>query len=336
MERRNDGEGGGYPDELGLGAEPYNASAFANAETLVRWSTHACSHYYNAAEVEARAGFLPRGKLSVVVGAVNRPITLTLLVAALRRQKLVEAVEVLVMDGGSDPPLQSLLPDLPVDVWRAWPLDGLYHRVRSFNEGVRLASHDVVAFLDDDVVPTSDYWAHAILREMALRYGDPRATNFSLQKLEILEFLEDFSDVPSRFRQIDTLHWIGPMNPDGEHKTRIGEGFFEKSTVNIAFTKSAWNKSGGFDVSLDGVYGEEDVELYRHVEGHPFHTLHNRAFEACAIHIGRFFGNQKRCSPVRDAHGRIKMRGAHCKGVPLPEHLRKKNDDSGLGNIVDW
>jgi hypothetical protein len=289
---------------------PFSAAALENGRLLVEWAAASCARYYSAKDIERRAGFAKRGKLSVVVGAYGRPLTLRLIVDSLRRQRLVEAVEVLVMDGGASPPLQAQLPDLAVDVWRAWPIDGGYHRVRSFNEGVRLASNDVIAFLDDDVVPLSPYWAHSILRALEDNISNPRANNVTLNKLEILEFEEDLSDVRARFRDLDQLHF---------------DGFFEKSTVNIAFQRSAWDIAGGFSTSLDGVYGEEDVTFFEAVPNHPWHTIKNGDASACAIHVGKFYGNQKRCSPVRDAAGRYKMRGGNCSGVPLPEEFQKIN-----------
>ena len=306
---------------------PFSEAALENGRLLVKWAAAACARYYSGEDLERRAGGARRGKLSVVVGAYGRPLTLALIVESLRRQRLVEEVEVLVMDGGSNPPLQALLPGLPVDVWRAWPLDGGYHRVRSYNEGVRLSRHPVVALLDDDVVPLSEYWAHSILRTLEEHQrGEKRdrQNNLTLGKMEILEFEGDLSDVPSRFRDLDTLHWLGKFNEE-TGRFGIGDGFYEKSTVNIAFMRHVWDAAGGFNPSLDGVYGEEDVEFFKQVFNHPWYTIKNPDFSACAIHVGKFYGNQERCSPVRDSAGRYKMRGKNCSGVPLPEHLRKIN-----------
>jgi glycosyltransferase involved in cell wall biosynthesis len=316
---------------------PFTAAALENGRLLVNWAATSCARYYDGGGIARRAGGAVRGALSVVVGAYSRPLTLTLIVESLRRQRLVEDLEVLVMDGGSDPPLQALLPDLPVDVWRAWPLDGGYHRVRSYNEGVRLARHPIIALLDDDVVPLSEYWAHSILRTLETHQQrvPPRHNNVTLGKLEIMEFEEDLSDVPRRFRDVDTLHWMGKQ----DKKTggfAIGDGFYEKSTVNIAFTRHAWETAGGFSPTLDGVYGEEDVEFFKRVFNHPWYTIKNGDFSACALHVGKFYGNQQRCSPVRDSRGRYKMRGNNCSGVPLPEHLQKANLANGLQPDESW
>jgi hypothetical protein len=222
-----------------------------------------------------------------------------------------------------------------VDVWRAWPIDGGYHRVRSFNEGVRLASNDVIALLDDDVVPLSPYWAHSILRALEENISNPRANNVTLNKLEVLEFEEDLSDVRARFREVDQLHFNGVFNKDkGRHET--GNGFFEKSTVNIAFQRSAWEGAGGFPAALDGVYGEEDVTFFKGVFNHPWYTIKNGDLSACAIHVGKFYGNQRRCNPVRDAKGRYKMRGSNCSGVPLPEEFQKTNLANGFAADESW
>ena len=244
--------------------------AIANGASLMEPVRAACARTFDAAVLDA--GGARNTSLSVVIGAFQRPLTLKLIVDALRAQRLVANIEIIVLDAGTDPPLSEQLPGLAVDQMHFWAEDGLYHRVRSFNKGVAAASHAIVVLLDDDVVPASDYWAHAVLSGFALS----PLTSFLRLPLEILEFMDELRDAPSRYRELDQLRW---------GKT------IDFTTTNFAVRKEAWDSLGGFDWRLDGVYGEEDKDF--HARAAQAGAVYGVASEAgCALHVGWFFGNR--------------------------------------------
>ena len=244
--------------------------AIANGASLMEPVRAACGRTFNASLLDASGA--TDASLSVVIGAFQRPLTLKLIVDALRAQRLVQQVEIIVLDAGTSPPLSEQLPGLAVDQMHYWAEDGLYHRVRSFNKGVAAASHAFVVLLDDDVVPASDYWAHAVLSGFA----ESPQTSFLRLPLEILEFMDELRDAPSRYHELDQLRW---------GKT------IDFTTTNFAVRKEAWDALGGFDWRLDGVYGEEDKDF--HARAAQAGAVYGVSSEAgCALHVGWFFGNR--------------------------------------------
>jgi GT2 family glycosyltransferase len=226
------------------------------------------------------------GGVSVVVGAFNRVATLDLLVRALRRQRLVGRLDVVIADGGSSPPVSVALPGLDADTVLYWREDGLYHRVRSFNAGVAAAVHELVILLDDDVVPASDYWAAAALDAFA---ADPGLDIVRLP-VEILDMAPELSDARRRRRELAALQWAR------EHAF---------PTWNLAVRRSAWRALGGFNATYDGAYGHEDRDF--HARARALGLRYGVAGKGgCAVHIGTFFKKRKLGKPV---HGAAMRRG---------------------------
>ena len=100
---------------------------------------------------------------SVIIGAYNRYLSLDAIVKVLKKQKYVNHLEIIVSDAGSWPPSFTVVPDKSVDIVIYRRYDGKYHRVRSFNEGARAAKHDILIFLDDDVIPARSVPSHPTL-----------------------------------------------------------------------------------------------------------------------------------------------------------------------------
>jgi hypothetical protein len=252
------------------GAANAPSLSFANMEVLVNATRTACANHYAASELEAR-GIL-NVSVGVVIGAFQRPALLQTILKALRRQRLVPSLEVVVADSGSWPPLAQQIPFMDADQVRWWKEDGRYHRVRNFNEGVEMTRAEVIILLDDDVIPASDYWAASAAAALL----DSPGLAMVRMPLEIREFREDFSDAPARQAELEALQW------DEQHNF---------ATYNLAVRRSAWDLLGGFSWAFDGVYGGEDIDF------------HERAIEAgmaveradkgaCALHVGVFFGNR--------------------------------------------
>ena len=270
------GDAGASPPSPGSDPRLPNATR-ANARAMWHAIRGGCSRHFNATELSLRPAL--NASISVVIGAFQRAATLDVVVAALRRQRHVAAVEVLVADAGSSPPLHAQLPELAADQLRYWRDDKLYHRVRNFNTGVAAAAHDVVVLLDDDVVPASDFWAYTALATLDAH------PEFAMLRLpvEILEMRADLSDAEARRGELEGLTWSEP------------HGF---PTWNLAVRRSAWEALGGFDKRYDGVYGEEDTDFYARAAGKGLNV--GRAEKsACAVHVGVFFGNRGLNKPVR-------------------------------------
>ena len=252
------------------GDEWLDPLSVANLDALLNASRVGCAKHFDAAKLVKRGPL--NVSVGVVIGAFQRPALLQAIVGALRAQRLVASLEIAVADGGSWPPLAQQVPFLDVDAMRWWKEDGLYHRVRNFNEGAAMMHSEVVILLDDDVLPASDYWAVAAVAALV---DNPQLAMVRLP-LEILEFRQDFSDAPARRGELEALTWD------------TSYGF---TTCNLAMRRSAWDALGGFSWAFDGKYGGEDIDFHQRAAAAGLST--GRAEKsACALHAGVFFGNR--------------------------------------------
>jgi GT2 family glycosyltransferase len=247
-----------------------NAPSLANMEALVNATRAACARRFVAAELEAR-GVL-NVSVGVVIGAFQRPALLREILKALRGQRLVPTLEVVVADSGSWPPLAQQIPFMDADQVRWWKEDGRYHRVRNFNEGAAMTRAEVVILLDDDVIPASDYWAASAAAALL----DSPGLAMVRMPLEIREFREDLSDAPARRGELEALQW---------------DQVFSFTTCNLAVRRSAWDSLGGFSWAFDGVYGGEDIDFHKRAKDAGM-AVGQAGKGACALHAGVFFGNR--------------------------------------------
>lgn len=261
--------GSGWQPPLPL---PEDALDLGHANAAVVWDAvrKSCARHYNETEFASRAPL--NMSVSVVIGAWNRPLTLRVIVAALRRQRLVAGVEIVIMDAGSSPPLSQLLPGLDVDQLHYWKEDGRHHRVRSFNAGVAAASHNIVLLLDDDVIPASDYWAYAAVAALS------SAPGASIMRMPIVmkEMKHDLSDAKARQAEFESLVW---------------DQVFHLMTFNIAVRREAWEVLGGLNPLFDGVYGDEDTDFHQRAErkGMQYGMSH---MTGASVHVGVYWGNR--------------------------------------------
>lgn len=246
------------------------ALSLANMEVLVNATRGACARHYAASELEARGA--QNVSVGVVIGAFQRPVLLRAILKALRRQRLVPTLEVVVADSGSWPPLAQQIPLMDADQVRWWKEDGRYHRVRNFNEGVAMTHAEVILLLDDDVIPASDYWAASAV---AALLGSPGLAMVRMP-IEIREFRQDLSDAPARREELEALQW---------------DQTFSFTTCNLAVRRSAWDALGGFSWAFDGVYGGEDIDFHKRAKEAGM-AVGQVGKGACAVHVGVFFGNR--------------------------------------------
>ena len=112
--------------------------------------------------VAALAAFVPTEAVSVVIPCYQAPAaTLAKTLASLERQRFPRhLLEVVLVDDGSEPPLQA--PPSPLDVKVVRQERRGYGTWRARNNGVDAAAHDIVLFLDaDELVEEEWISAHA-------------------------------------------------------------------------------------------------------------------------------------------------------------------------------
>jgi GT2 family glycosyltransferase len=189
----------------------------------------------------------------------------------------IDQIEVIVVDDGSDPPLAIDSPPIPVTVLHQ-PRDG-FGAGRARNLGARHASHDIVLFLDADMVPDPGWvrahagW-HAAYRDL-LTVGF--RTHADLDGLPVADggrIVELLGDRPTQVPE-----WIEKHMERTEELTSEDDDLFRVVTAgNFGISKALFGRIGGFDERFTS-WGAEDTEL-----GY-------RAFTAGAVLV-----------PVRDAH----------------------------------
>lgn len=209
---------------------------------------------------------------------------------SLQRQMLVENLEIVVVDSGSSTPAQDVLRGLDVDVFINWKSDGNYHKVRGLNEGVRLAKHEIVILLDDDVIPASEFWAFAGVEALQ------RNSSLSFVRMPFFNFQDfgngfglanDLSNLDIFRERLAMVNATSAFMPNSSH---------DFSTYNFAMWKSSWMKYGEMGWQFDGKYGFEDVEF---ILDRPKAKAHLRwakigisSVYGCAFHVGVTFSKR--------------------------------------------
>ena len=175
---------------------------------------------------------MPSPRVSVVVPAHNRPELLEKLLESLAGQTLSsEDFEVIVVDDGSSPPIFAPPGTrLSVRVLRNEPGRG---PAAARNRGWHAADGQLVAFTDDDCIPSSGWL------EQLLQAWDATASRIVQGRTEPEE--------PDRVRPSSRTMEIGGTT-----------GFFE--TCNIAYPRAMLREIGGFDEGFKRACGE-DVDL---------------------------------------------------------------------------
>ncbi|MDQ1375306.1 MAG: hypothetical protein QOJ09_2644 [Actinomycetota bacterium] len=168
-------------------------------------------------------------RLSVVVPTRDRPALLRACLTSVL-ESVDEGDEVLVVDSAStDPAVAEVVAEAGVRYTRC-ELPGV---CRARNAGVRAATHDLIAFVDDDV-RVSRQWAGAV--RTGLR-SHPEAA-----------FLTGRIDVPpgqdSGPRPVAVTTEQEPKVLDADSRGTLGH------SANMAITRPAFDQIGGFDEEL--------------------------------------------------------------------------------------
>jgi cellulose synthase/poly-beta-1,6-N-acetylglucosamine synthase-like glycosyltransferase len=187
---------------------------------------------------------------SVIVCTRNRPEQLKQCLQGIR-QLCYPDVDVIVVDNASDNDAAKPI----ADAWNARyiqePVIGLS---RSRNRGARFSEAEVVAFIDDDAVPNTD-WLCNLIEE----FSDPRVmavTGVISAMTPSPAGIEQYSRARQQRREFDssTDDWFALANFGG-----IGDG------ANMAFRRKVFDSWDGFNERLGlgtAVCGSEEHNAY--------------------------------------------------------------------------
>ncbi len=190
--------------------------------------------------------------VSVLLPTRDRPDSIGRVLAALSAQD-VEGLdpELVVVDNGSADPARARVQEL---VGRhPWPARVVDEprpgAAAARNAAVRHARHDVLVFLNDDIVPAGTHWlrGHA---DVHRRAADP-----VVGVLGPVTWHPDVDATPA-------MRWLGEAGKFNSY-TRVARGETTAGEVyasNLSLHRALYEAAGGFDVALDG-YGWEEYDL---------------------------------------------------------------------------
>ena len=209
--------------------------------------------------------FKPTMPATVVVPYYEAPDALALTLAGLERQTYPkELFEVIVVDDGSDPPLELVEPArLQLKVIHQEDLG--FGLARARNNGARAASGEILAFLDCDMVPEAGWlaaharWHHAACDAVSLgfrRHVEVAGINAQAVRDRPDSLAEVFAGRPAQSPQ-----WIERRMARTDDLADGTEDIYRVVTGgNFAASAGFFRAAGRFDDSFTQ-WGDEDIEF---------------------------------------------------------------------------
>ena len=208
--------------------------------------------------------FRPTRPVSVIVPYYEQPRTLALTLAALERQTYPrDLFEVVVVDDGSRTPLARPR-STPLDVKVVRQEDRGFGLARARNTGARAAAHDILVFLDGDMLPEAGWLAaHARWHHAA---GDLLTQGLYAYVAVDGVDAETIRGRPGALRELlagrpSDPSFIEPhLARTRDLTSRDDDPFMIASGGNLGIGRAFFELVGGFDDSFTR-WGLEDTEL---------------------------------------------------------------------------
>ena len=282
---------------------------------------------WRAVAAAPTAAFAPIEAVSVVLPCHGAARALERTLAAFARQDYPSALlEAVVVDDGSEPPL-AVPAGMPFDVRVVRQSRRRFGLARARNRGAREASHDILVFLDADLLAEAGLvraharWHHAVADAVTLGFcayvdilgidaADLRGARGPLREL-LAKRPCDRPWTERHMARSDDL--LAPC--DDLFRAVVGN--------NLGIRRGLFEALGGFDASFDR-YGWEDTEFGWRAQTQGALLVPERG--ALAWHQGRFAQNRSQ-SKRRDTAAQAAKGGgliAHpdfrrpCAGLPVP------------------
>ena len=236
-------------------------------ETAPAGTPHPATVRYNdwrRVRMPDAGSFTPTLPVSVIVPCFEAPEALALTLAGLEGQSYPrDLFEVVIVDDGSCPPL-SVPPSTPLDVRLVRQERRGFGLARARNAGARAATHDVLVFLDGDVIAEAGLLAaharrhHAVSDALTLgfcAYVSVAGVDVAAVRGRPGSLAELFADRP-----FDPPWLERHMARTGDLTSRHDDLFRAVTGHNFGITRRFFEEAGGFDESF-ARYGGEDTEL---------------------------------------------------------------------------
>ena len=209
--------------------------------------------------------FEPTMSATVVVPYYQAPEALALTLAGLEGQTYPrELFEVIVVDDGSDPPLELAGPT-PLRVRVIYQEDLGFGLARARNNGVREAGGDIISFLDCDMVPEAGWlaaharWHHAACDVVSMgfrKHVDVAGIDAEAVRSRRGSLADLFAARPAQ-----SPPWIERrMARTGDLTAGTDDVFRVVTGGNFAVSAEFFAEVGGFDESFTQ-WGDEDIEF---------------------------------------------------------------------------
>ena len=258
---------------------PFGARCTVRRRIIVRWrrtlAAEVCEHGMNPPPAGVRDNewhrvalpppelFRPSAPVSVVVPYYEQPAELERALAALEGQTWPrELFEVVVVDDGSKTPLA--VPSSPLRVTVVHQEDRGFGLARARNAGVQTAAHDILLFLDADMLPEAGWiaaharWHHAVCDAVTLgsrafvAVDDMDAETIRVRRGSLRELFAE--------RPWDTS-FVDRHMARTRHLTARGEDQFRVLVgSNFGIRRELFAAAGGFDETFTR-WGGEDTEF---------------------------------------------------------------------------
>ena len=237
----------------------------------------------------APGSFVPTRPVSVVVAYFEAPRELEFVLAALERQTYPrDLFEVVVVDDGSDPPLER--PDTPLDLRVVRQERCGFGLARSRNRGAAAARHGILVFLDGDAVAAPGLlmaharWHHVLSDAVTLGFR-AHVSTVGLDPGSLRDGQLDLRECFEPRRTPEPI-WRRRLLVDTDDLTAPEDSVFSAMVgCNFAVSKAFYGLAGGSDASFCR-WGMEDTEFaYR---AHILGGLLVPVREANVWHLGPF------------------------------------------------
>ena len=233
----------------------------------------------------------PTEPVTVVIPYYEAPEALALTLASLERQTYPrELIEIVVADDGSPTPLD--VPDSPLDVRVVHQDDRGFGLARARNTGAKAASHDIVVFLDCDMLCEPGWleaharWHHVAADALTLGFRTHvDTTGVTAEQIRSApgSLADLFAD-----RQSERPEWIEYHMARTNDLTSADDDLFRIVTGgNLGMRRSFLESVGWFDETFTQ-WGAEDTEFgYRATAAASAARAGTRALPACTRVSGR-------------------------------------------------
>ena len=222
-------------------------------------------NHWPSLSVEPEDGFVPRRAVSVVVPYYEAPDELALTLAALEGQDYPrDLFEVVIVDDGSLSPLQAPSGS-PLRVRVVHQEDRGFGLARARNTGVRAAAHEIIVFLDCDMMPERGWlaaharWHHAA--NDVLTIGFRAHVDVSGISAEVVRRRSGSLSGLFHGRAVQKPEWIeGHMERTGDLTSDDDDLFRVVTGGNLGISRQFYDTVGCYDESFTQ-WGAEDIEF---------------------------------------------------------------------------